>query len=54
MEWIVIIVLIVLLLGAFGPRAGWYGSANVVWDILGLILLLFLVYWFLRILGVLV
>jgi hypothetical protein len=53
-EWIVVILLIVLLLGAFGPRAGWYGTANVVWDILGLILILFLVYWLLRVLGVLV
>jgi hypothetical protein len=54
MEWIIVIVLIVLVLGSVGPRAGWYGTTNVVWDILGLILFLFLLYWLLRVLGVLV
>jgi hypothetical protein len=53
MEWLLVIVLVVLLLGATGPRAGWYGTTNVVWDLLGLIVLVILVIWILRILGVL-
>jgi hypothetical protein len=54
MEWIVVIVLVVLLLGAFGPRAGWYGAASGLWDILSLIVAIVLVVWLLRLLGVLV
>jgi hypothetical protein len=53
LEWIVLIVLVLLLLGAFAPRAGWYGTANPVWDILGLVILVIVVIWLLRIFGVL-
>jgi hypothetical protein len=53
MEWIVLIVLVVLLLAAFGPRAGWYGAASGVWDIIALIVAIVLVVWILRLLGVL-
>jgi hypothetical protein len=53
MEWILVIVLVLLLLGSVGPRAGWYGTANVLWDIVGLILVVVLLFWLLRILGVL-
>ncbi len=52
MEWLIIIVLVVLLLGSFGPRAGWYGSANVLWDVLGLILFVVLLFWILSLLGI--
>jgi hypothetical protein len=54
LDLIVIIVLVVLLLAALGPRAGWYGAANVIWDILALIIFIALVVWLLRLLGVLV
>jgi hypothetical protein len=54
MDWIIIIVLVILLLAAFGPRAGWYGTAGTVWDILGLIILVALVIWLLRVFGILV
>lgn len=52
MEWIIVIVLVVLLLGAFGPRAGWYGTAGVLWDILSLIIVIALVIFILNLLGV--
>lgn len=52
MEWIIIIVLVVLLLGALGPRAGWYGAASALWDILALIIFIALVIWLLNVLGV--
>lgn len=53
MEWIVLIVLVVLLLGAFGPRAGWYGAAGGLWDILTLVIGIILIVWLLRLFGVL-
>jgi hypothetical protein len=52
LDLIIIIVLVVLLLGALGPRAGWYGAANVIWDILALIIFIALVVWLLRLLEV--
>lgn len=52
MEWIIIIVLVLLLLGAIGPRAGWYGAAGALWDILALIIFIALVVWLLNVLGV--
>ncbi len=52
-EWIIVIVLVVLLLGALGPRAGWYGVAGGLWDILTLIVAVVLLIWILRLLGVL-
>lgn len=48
-EWIILIVLVLLLLGAFAPRAGWYGTASPVFDILGLVLLVILVVWLVNI-----
>ena len=53
MDWLIIIVLVVLLLAAIGPRAGWYGAANAIWDVLALIVLIVLVVWLLRALNVL-
>ena len=52
MDWIIIIVLVVLLLAALGPRAGWYGTASGAYDVLGLILLIVLVFWLLEVFGV--
>lgn len=52
MEWVIIIVLVLLLLGALGPRAGWYGTAGGVWDILSLILVIALIVFLLNALGV--
>lgn len=54
MDWIIIIVLVVLLLAAVGPRAGFYGTAGALWDVLSLIVVIILVVWILRLLGVLV
>ena len=54
MDIIILVVLIVLLLAAFGPRAGWYGAAGAIWDILALIIGIVLIVWILRLLGVLV
>ena len=53
MDVIIIIVLVVLLLAAVGPRAGWYGAAGGLWDILSLIIVLLLIVWILRLLGIL-
>ena len=53
MDWIIIVVLVVLLLAAVGPRAGFYGTASVLWDVLSLIVLIILVIWLLRLFGVL-
>jgi hypothetical protein len=50
MELILVIVLVVLLLGALGPRAGWYGTAGVLWDVVSLIIVVLLVLWLLNIL----
>ena len=52
MEWIILIVLVVLLLGAVGPRAGYYGTANPIWDVLSLIIGIALIVWLLDLLGV--
>lgn len=52
MDWIIIIVLVVLLLAALGPRAGWYGAASGLYDIVALILLVALVVWLLELFGV--
>ena len=54
MEWIVLIVLVILLLGAAGPRAGWYGAGSALWDVLSLIVAIVLIVWVLRLLNVLV
>lgn len=51
--WIIIIVLVVLLIAAIGPRAGFYGTGGAVWDILALIILIALVVFLLRAFGVL-
>jgi hypothetical protein len=51
MDVLILLVLVLLLAGAFGPRAGWYGTAGVLWDVLSVILLLVLVVWLLRLLG---
>jgi hypothetical protein len=51
-EWIILIVLIVLLLGAVGPRAGYYGTASPVWDVLSLIIFIAVVVWLLDLLGI--
>lgn len=51
--WIIIIVLVVLLIAAIGPRAGFYGTGGAVWDILALIILVALVLFLLRAFGVL-
>lgn len=51
--WIIIIVLVVLLLVAIGPRAGFFGAAGALWDILALIILIALVVFLLRAFGVL-
>ena len=52
MEWIIVIVLVVLLLAAVGPRAGWYGAASGMFDILSLLVLIALVIWLLDVFGV--
>lgn len=53
MEWIILIVLVVLLLAALGPRAGWYGASGALWDILSLIIVIALIVWLLSLFGVL-
>ena len=52
MEWVILIVLIVLLLGAAGPRAGYYGTASSLWDVLSAIIAIALIVWVLDLLGV--
>jgi hypothetical protein len=52
MEWIILIVLIVLLLAAVGPRAGYYGTASPLWDVLSAIIAIALIVWLLDLLGV--
>jgi hypothetical protein len=52
MEWIILIVLVVLLLAAVGPRAGYYGTASPVWDVLSLIVGIVLIVWLLDLLGI--
>lgn len=52
MDWIIIIVLVVLLLAALGPRAGWYGTTSGLYDVVALILLVVLVVWLLELFGV--
>jgi hypothetical protein len=52
MEWIILIVLVVLLLGALGPRAGWYGASSGVWDIVSLLVGILLIVWILDLLGI--
>jgi hypothetical protein len=54
MEWIILFVLVVILLASVGPRAGYYGTASPILDILGLIILIVVVVWLLRLLGVIV
>lgn len=52
MEWIIVIVLVVLLLAAVGPRAGYYGTASPLYDVLSLLILLGLILFVLDLLGV--
>lgn len=52
MDWIIIIVLVVLLLAALGPRAGWYGTTSGMYDVVALILLVVLVVGLLALFGV--
>jgi hypothetical protein len=51
-EWIILIVLVVVLLAAVGPRAGYYGTASPVYDVLSLLILIGLVVFVLDLLGV--
>lgn len=53
MDIVILIILVVLLLAAFGPRAGWYGAASGVWDIIAVVIGIILLIWLLRLLGVL-
>jgi hypothetical protein len=53
-EWIILIVLLVLLLGAIGPRAGWYGAAGALWDVLSLIIFVALLIWILTLFDIIV
>jgi len=43
MEWIIVIVLVLLLLAAVGPRAGYYGTASPLYDVLSLLILIGLI-----------
>ncbi len=52
MEWIIIVVLVVLLLASLGPRAGYYGSASILIDILSLLIVIALVLFLLDLLGI--
>lgn len=52
MEWIILVVLIVLLLAAVGPRAGYYGTASPLFDVLSLIIVIALILWLLDLFGV--
>lgn len=53
MDLIIVIVLVVLLLAAISPRAGWYGTSSALWDILSLIIFIAILVFVLRLLGVL-
>jgi hypothetical protein len=53
MEWLVLIIVVVLLLAAIGPRAGFYGTAGILWDLISLVLVIILIFWLLRLFGVL-
>lgn len=52
MEWIILIVLVILLLGAIGPRAGYYGTASPLFDVLSLVIAIALIVWLLDLFGV--
>jgi hypothetical protein len=52
MDIIILVIVLILLVGAFGPRAGWYGTSSTLWDLLSVILFIVLVVWLLRLLGV--
>jgi hypothetical protein len=51
MEWVILIVLVVLLLAALTPRAGYYGTASPLFDILSVIVGIVLLVWVLDLLG---
>jgi hypothetical protein len=52
MEWIIVIVLVLVLLAAVGPRAGYYGTASPLFDVLSLLILVALIVFVLDLLGV--
>lgn len=52
MEWVIVIVLVLLLLAAFGPRAGYYGTASPLYDILSFLILIALIVFVLDLFGV--
>jgi hypothetical protein len=52
MEWIIVVVLVLVLLAAIGPRAGYYGTASPLYDILSLLIVLALIVFVLDLLGV--
>ena len=52
MEWIIIVVLVLVLLAAIGPRAGYYGTASPLYDILSLLILIAIVVFVLDLLGI--
>ena len=52
MEWIIVIVLVLVLLAAVGPRAGYYGTASPLLDVLSLLILIGLVLFLLDLFGV--
>ena len=52
MEWIIVIVLVLVLLAAVGPRAGYYGTASPLYDVLSLLVLIALIVFVLDLLGV--
>jgi hypothetical protein len=52
MEWIIVVVLVLVLLAAIGPRAGYYGTASPLYDVLSLLILIALIVFVLDLLGV--
>lgn len=52
MEWIIIVVLVIVLLAAIGPRAGYYGTASPLYDILSLLIVIALIVFVLDLLGI--
>lgn len=52
MEWIIVIVLVVVLLAALAPRAGYYGTASPIYDVLSLLVALALIVFVLDLLGI--